>query len=240
MRRKHILIVDDEASICSFVAAGLEECGFRTTIARDGYQAIRAVEELTPDLVVLDIVMPGLNGVSVCDEIRKWSNVPIIMLSIKVGPKIKIHCLRMGVDDYLEKPFSIDELLARVDAVLRRAKSANLPSPKPRFVSGPLEIDYAQRRVIVSEKEIPLTPTEFNVLWELASHAGMVLTHTMLLKSLWGPEYGDEKEYVREYIARLRRKVQAKLPNTRMITTITGVGYRFELDHQPEELATVA
>ncbi len=240
MRRRHILVVDDEASISSFVAAGLEENGFRTTLAGDGYEAIRAAEELTPDLIILDIVMPGMNGVSVCDEIRKWSNVPIIMLSVKAGHKIKTHLLRKGVDDYLEKPFSIDELLARVDAVLRRTKSANLPSHKPKFISGLLEIDYAQRRVIISDKEISLTPTEFNVLWELASHAGMVLTHTMLLKSLWGPEYGDEKEYIREYIARLRRKVESKLPNTRMITTINGVGYRFELGQQSQELVTVS
>jgi len=194
----------------------------------DGAEALRAVEREMPDLVILDIIMPKVDGVEVCRQLREWSPVPIIMLTAKGDEEDKVKCLDLGADDYINKPFSIKELLSRVRAVLRRTKDATTPPTLTPFTSGNLSIDFAERRVTVAEREVKLTPTEYSILPELVLNAGKVLTHNMLLTKVWGQEYRDVRHYTHVFISRLRRKIESNLRDASCIQTISGVGYRFE------------
>lgn len=220
-------MVDDELSILKFVSASLRSAGYEPALARDGQEALQAIEETLPDLVILDITMPKLDGFEVCRRVRQWSQVPIIMLSARGSEEDKVACLRAGADDYLVKPFWIEELMARVEAVLRRARAAEAPSAEPAFVSGDLQVNFAERRVTVAGEEVKLTSTEYSLLQELLQHRGKVLTHRMLLHSVWGPEYGDERDYVRVFVNRLRRKLGDDAASPKYIRTESGVGYRF-------------
>lgn len=183
--------------------------------------------EANPDLVILDITMPGLDGFQVCQRIREWSSVPIIMLSAVMDQPSKVQALQFGADDYLVKPFDLDELQARVEAVLRRTSTTSKPSDPANVVSGELSINFAAHTVIVGESEVSVTATEFNLLRELALNRGKVMTHTMLLHSVWGPEYGDEVEYVRVFVNRLRNKIGDDPQAPKYIKTDAGVGYHF-------------
>ena len=227
MRKTRILVVDDEPAVLGFVSACLRRHGYEVAMASDGEQALQAMEETPPELVILDIVMPKLDGFEVCRRIREWSQVPIIMLSARAGEQDKVRCLRLGADDYLVKPFGIEELIARVEAVLRRTEAASAPLAEPTFVSGDLQLNFAERRLTVAGHEIDLTPTEYSLLRYLALHRGKVLTHRMLLQQVWGPEYADERQYVRVFINRLRHKTGDSPANPRYIKTESGVGYRF-------------
>ena len=182
MSKARILVVDDEPSILKYVSASLRRQQYEVVQAIDGEQALLAMEETLPALLILDIAMPKLDGFEVCRRIREWSQVPIIMLSAREGAEDKVKCLRMGADDYLVKPFSVEELLARVEAVLRRTKSAESMQAEPTFVSGDLQVNFAERRVTLYGKDIDLTSTEYNLLQELVLHRGKVLTHRMLLQ----------------------------------------------------------
>ncbi|MFH1651614.1 MAG: response regulator transcription factor, partial [Chloroflexota bacterium] len=184
--------------------------------------------------VILDIMMPRMDGFEVCRRLREWTEIPIIMLSAKGDENAKVKCLNLGADDYVTKPFGSDELLARVRAVLRRTTATAVSSARPTFSSGNLQISFAERKVTISGKEIRLTPTEFNLLQELVLHAGKVNTHTHLLQKVWGPEYLEEKEYLHEFVRRLRNKLEPDKDNPSYLISVPGVGYQFRGAHAPD------
>lgn len=231
MAEHYILIVDDDPGLVKFVRANLRVRGYQTAVAMDGNEALNSVEEKVPDLIILDINLPGVSGFDVCQQIREWSQVPIIMLSARIDESDKVKALDIGADDYIVKPFGIDELLARIRAVLRRRETTPSESVKSVFVSGDLKVNFADRRVTVGGHEIKLTPTEYNVLKQLVINAGKVLTHSMLLKTVWGSQYQDEKEYLHVIINRLRSKLEPDVTSPSVIITVPGVGYRFETHH---------
>jgi len=187
-------------------------------------------QETFVDLIILDIMMPGPDGFEVCRAIRQQSSVPIIMLSARGRERDVVRALDLGADDYLTKPFGVEEMLARVRAVLRRAAVQAPTASHPPLVAGDLEIDFATRRVSRGGREISLTPTEYNLLAHLAINAGRVLTHRALLQAAWGPEYGEETEYLWSYIRRLRRKIEPEPRNPRYILTHPGIGYSFSAE----------
>ena len=228
MVKTRILVVDDEPSIRRFLRANLEAKDYRVLAAVDGAEALQTIEMELPDLVILDIMMPKMDGFEVCRQLREWSQIPIIMLSARGDESDKVKCLELGADDYITKPFGASELIARVRAVLRRTKATGALPTQPSFISGDLEINFVERQVTVAERDVRLTPTEYNLLQELVLNANKVLTHSMLLGKVWGPEYGQEKEYLRVFIGRLRRQLEPEPENPKYIITIPGVGYQFK------------
>ncbi len=228
MRKTRILVVDDELSIIKFLRATLKAESYEVLTAMDGAEALQNIEMELPDLVILDIMMPKIDGFEVCRRLREWSQIPIIMLSARGDERDKVKCLELGADDYITKPFGVDELLARVRAVMRRTETAGSIPTQPSFASGDLKINFVERRVTVAGKEVKLTPTEYKLLQELVLNANKVLTHGMLLGKVWGPEYGEEREYLRVFIGRLRRQLEPDPESPRYIVTIPGVGYQFK------------
>ena len=228
MRRLRILIVDDEPTIVKFLRANLEANDFETLAAMDGAEALQTIERELPDLLILDIMMPQMDGFEVCRRLREWSQIPIIMLSALGDASDKVKCLDLGADDYITKPFSLDELMARVRSVFRRAQAADAIPTQPSVTSGDLTINFAERRVTVDGSEVRLTPTEYSLLQELVLNAGKVLTHTHLLNRVWGPTYEEERDYLRVFIGRLRAKLEPDPTNHRYIITVPGVGYQFK------------
>jgi len=178
--------------------------------------------------VILDIMMPKVDGFEVCQRLREWSQIPIIMLSARGDEEDKVKCLDLGADDYITKPFGVEELLARVKAVFRRTQAVGATLTRPAFTSGDLTINFVERRVTIADREVKLTPTEYNLLQELVLNAGKVLTHTHLLSKVWGPEYRDEREYLHVFIRRLRNKLEPDPTNPSYIITVPGVGYQFK------------
>jgi DNA-binding response OmpR family regulator len=227
MKKTCILVVDDEVSIIRFVSARLRKEGYEIITASNGEEALLRAEEENPTLVLLDIMMPKMDGFEVCRRLREWSEVPIIMLSAKGEESDKVKCLDLGADDYVTKPFGGEELLARVRAVLRRTEVAGAVSDRPPFTIGDLKISFAQRQVTVAGREVKLTPTEFGLLQELTLNAGKVLTHTHLLQKVWGPEYQDEKEYLHEFVRRLRNKLEPDKEKPSYIISVPSIGYQF-------------
>jgi len=228
MRRPCILIVDDDPAIIKFVRANLKAEGYETLAAMDGAGALEVVERELPDLVILDLMMPRVDGFEVLRRLREWSPIPIIVLSARGDVRDKVKCLDSGADDYISKPFGVGELLSRVRAVLRRAQGVGTVSVSPSFTSGDLEVNFGQRRVTVAGHEVRLTPTEYNLLQELVFNTNKVLTYTHLLHKIWGPEYQDEREYLHVFIARLRARLEPDPANPRYIITVPGVGYQFK------------
>ncbi len=228
MKKTRILIVDDELSILKYLRANLEAEGYEVLSAMDGAQALQTLEAELPDLVVLDIMMPEMDGLEVCRRLREWSQLPVIMLSALDDESDKVQCLDLGADDYITKPFGKDEFIARVRAVMRRVEAASPTPTTPSIKSGDLEINFSKRKVTVKGKEVALTSTEYALLQELAHNAGKVLTYTHLLQKVWGTDYADEREYLHVFVSRLRAKLEADPKNPRYITTVSGVGYRFE------------
>jgi two-component system KDP operon response regulator KdpE len=222
-----ILAVDDEVAIVRLVRSCLKAKGFETLVAMNGLEALQITEREPLDLLILDIVMPDMDGFEVLRRVREWSQVPIIMLSAMGNEEDKVKCLDLGADDYLSKPFGTNELIARVRAVLRRVTSASLPI-QSSFSSGDLHIDFAKRRVAVADREVKLTPTEYSLLKEMALDAGKVFTHIELLRRVWGAEYGQELEYLHVFASRLRAKIESDPKNPRYIKTIPGVGYMLQ------------
>ena len=227
MRKTRILVVDDELSIIKFLRANLEAKGYEVLTALDGAEALQTVEMELPDLVILDIMMPKMDGFEVCRCIRERSQTPIIMLSARGAEDDKVKCLDLGADDYITKPFGKDELVSRVRAVMRRTKAAATILTRSSFTSSDLEVNFAQRWVTVADKEVNLTPTEYNLLQELVLNAGKVLTHTHLLNKIWGPEYRDEKEYLHVFVRRLRTKLEPDPAKPKYILNTPSIGYRF-------------
>ncbi len=228
MRRPRILIVDDDPLVLKFVRANLQSMDYEIFAAMDGVEALHIVEKELPDLVILDIMMPKMDGFEVCRRLREWSQTPIIMLTARDDVEDKVKCLNLGADDYITKPFGINILIARVRAVLRRTEAAGTIPTQPSFTHDDLEINFAQRRVTVAGNEVKLTPTEYNLLQEFVLNAGKVLTHTHLLNRVWGPEYAQEREYLRVFVGHLRTKIEPDPTNPKYIITVPGVGYQFK------------
>lgn len=227
MTKTRILVVDDELSIIKFLRANLESRGYEVLAAMNGAEALQTFEMEVPDLMLLDITMPKMDGFEVCRRLREWTQVPIIMLSALLDESDKVKCLNLGADDYITKPFGASELIARIGAVLRRTKEGAAIPIQPFFTSGDLKINFTQRKVTIVGKEVKLTPTEYNLLQELVLNAGKVLTHTHLLNKVWGPEYRDEREYLHVFIPRLRAKLEDDPTDPKYIFTVSGVGYQF-------------
>ncbi|HSP56446.1 MAG TPA: response regulator transcription factor [Dehalococcoidia bacterium] len=223
-----VLVVDDEPDVIEVVnlCFGLRWPEADVLSAKCGEDALRSLERDPPDLVLLDIVLPGIDGFEVCQEIRRISDVPIVMVSARDGEVDKVRGLEMGADDYITKPFSHLELLARVRAVLRRYQN-QLPAVGETFESGALRVDYASRQVTVSDKLVRLTPTEYSLLFHLTRNAGRVLPHHTLLAKVWGREYTDEIDYLKVYIRRLRQKLEGDPEHIGQIISERGVGYKF-------------
>lgn len=228
MVKKRILVVDDELNIVKFLRSNLEARDYEVLAAMDGAEAINIFEKESPDLVILDIMMPKVDGFEVCRRLREWTQTPIIMLSARADEGDKVKCLDLGADDYITKPFGAAELIARVNAVLRRSEVGGNQPAQPSFTRGDLMIDFAKRQVSVAGNEIKLTPTEYNLLQELVLNAGKVLTHTYLLNKVWGPEYHDETEYLHVFARRLRLKLEHNPADPRYLMTVPGVGYQFQ------------
>jgi two-component system KDP operon response regulator KdpE len=224
-----ILVVDDNPGLRDALELNLEQEGYQVITAGDGQEAIRLVYSEHPDLLVLDIMMPRMNGWQVCQRIREMSNMPIIMLTAKAEEADIIKGLKLGADDYLTKPFGVDELLARVHAALRRARSRGSVSEKATCSNGYLSINLDTRRVTVNGQVVKLTPTEYRLLALLAANQGQTLEFRHILESVWGAEYVGAVDYVRTYIWYLRRKIEPDPKNPCYLLTELNVGYRFEL-----------
>ena len=229
MAKTRVLVVDDEISIIKFLRANLENEGYKVLTAIDGANAMHTIEIEPPDLVILDIIMPKMDGFEVCRQLREWSQIPIIMLSARGDEDDKVKCLELGADDYVTKPFGAKELIARVKALLRRNEVNHATPPKPFFVSGDLKVDFIEKRLTVEGKEVELTPTEYNLLKEFTLNAGKTLTHSYMLGKIWGPEYRMEREYLHVFVRRLRAKLGSNTRKRRYIKTVPRVGYRFEM-----------
>ncbi|MBI3954341.1 MAG: response regulator transcription factor [Chloroflexi bacterium] len=225
MAQELILVVDDEPRYLRLVRFNLEAAGYRVTCAATGEEALASLANHAPDLVVLDVMLPGLDGFEVCQRIREVSMVPIIMLTARGAEEDKVKGLRLGADDYVAKPFSAQELLARVEAVLRRAHLAEAPSQETSFTLGDLRVDFPTRRVTVRGQEVRLSPTEYRLLHYLASHAGKTVTQDDILESVWGAGYRGEHEVLRVTVWRLRHKLADDPQHPRYIATVPGIGY---------------
>lgn len=223
-----VLVVDDEKPIRDFVQRNLDIRGYRVYTAANGLEALETLQAHPLELVILDIMMPHMDGLETIRRIRQTSTVPIIVLSALGEEADKIQALNLGADDYLTKPFGVGELLARVKAVLRRTRWAESPTPTEALAFGPIMLDPLRRQVTVEGRPVELTPIEFNLLAYLMSHAGQVLAHQDILQHVWGPEYGRETEYLRVYIGRLRQKIEPDPEHPRFLRTVRGVGYLFE------------
>jgi len=228
MHRLRILIVDDDLAIIKFLRANLKAEDYETLTAMDGAEALQTIERELPALVILDIMMPKMDGFEVCQRLREWSQLPIIMLSARGDEEDKVKCLNLGADVYITKPFGGGELIARVRTVLRRTEAAGTIPTQPSFTSGDLEINFVARRVTAAGEEVKLTPTEYALLQELVLNAGKVLTHTHLLNKVWGLEYREERQYLHVFIRRLRTKLEPDLTNPRYIITVPDIGYQFK------------
>ena len=227
LKTKRILLAEDEMALRDFVSRNLRARGFEVLEASNGLEAIALWEQEVPHLLILDIMMPRMDGLEVCRRVREHSTVPIIVLTALDAESDKVTALDLGADDYLTKPFGVEELLARVRAVFRRSQWEVVPLTDDVKHFGDLAIDLAGHIVCLRDAEVRLSPTEFSVLKQLVLNAGKVLTHRVLLQSIWGPEYGGEAEYLRVYINRLRQKLEADPANPRYLLTEPGVGYRF-------------
>lgn len=233
MRKQMVLVADDDAPILRLVRAKLQADGFTVLTAMNGEEAVQIFDQERPDIVVLDLMMPVMDGFEAMQRIRQSSNVPVILLTARSGAQDKIRGLDLGADDYITKPFNPDELSARVAAVLRRASGTSAPAAQT-LVYDNVTIDLANRQVTVHDNEVRLSRTEWELLYQLASNAGRVMLHGELLSRIWGPEFRDETYYLRTWVSRLRAKLEDDRDNPELITTFPGMGYRLE---PPKEVA---
>ncbi|MDQ5841239.1 MAG: response regulator transcription factor [Chloroflexota bacterium] len=220
-----ILVVDDEPGIRETLARNLEGHGYQVRSAETGAQALEAAARFQPDLVLLDLGLPDLDGTEVIERIRSRTSTPIVVLSVRGAERDKVRALELGADDYLTKPFGIDELLARVKVALRHAARTR-QGADPVFRSGELAVDLDRREVTADGRPVHLTPTEYALLGALIAAGGRVLTDRALLQRVWGPEYGSENHYLHVYIGRLRKKLEPDPARPRYLRTEPGVGYR--------------
>ncbi len=231
-KEKRILVVEDDPSIQRALKRSLMVSGYEVIIVDSGRQAVEVMRLQQPDLILLDLSLPGgLDGLDVCVQVRQWSQAPIIVVSARTEEQSKVQALDLGADDYLTKPFNTEELLARVRVCLRRASAQDTENAsQPDIIStvdGYLRMNLMRHQVFAGEQKINLTPTEYQLLRQLMLNAGKVMTHRVLLREVWGPEYGDEADYLRVYVRQLRRKVEEQSSQPRYIVTEPGVGYVF-------------
>ena len=230
--RAKILVVDDEPQITRVLRTSLSTHGYEVTVANDGPSALNAFADSNPDLVITDLSMPKMTGIELTENIRDRSQVPIIVLSVRGEDKVKIEALDKGADDYVTKPFSINELLARIRANLRRANQSKEPETSEPIQIGDFHIDLQTRIVSVAGKDVHLTPKEFDLLVYMARHPEKVLTHSVLLKAVWGPQSIQQPEYLRVFINQLRKKIEST-DKPQYIVTDPWVGYRFHPTGEP-------
>ncbi|MGE0058576.1 MAG: response regulator [Dehalococcoidia bacterium] len=222
-----VLVVDDEPAIRRAVSTNLGRHGFRVGEAETGQQALDLLASFRPDLLILDLTLPDIDGIQLIESIRERSVVPIIVLSVRGGERDKVTALNLGADDYLTKPFSVEELLARIRVALRHITRPGVSSV---FRTGDLEVDLERRRVRANGRDVVLSPTEYDLLKAFVANPDRVLTHGMLVHHVWGPEYGEESHYLHVYVARLRKKLELDPQRPRYIQTEPGVGYRLTTD----------
>lgn len=228
-QKQRILIADDEPQITRVLRTSLSTRGYEVRVAADGESALDTFNDWHPDLVVTDLAMPNMDGLELCRRLRLVSQIPIIVLSVKGEEKTKVEALDAGADDFVTKPFSIEELLARVRATLRRAPAPSTEDADSTVLeAGDFRLDVETRKVIVLGKETHLTPKEFELLAHLMRHPGKVLTHRKLLAAIWGPNYGEQTEYLRVFIGQLRKKIEPDPATPRYILTEPWIGYRFD------------
>jgi two-component system KDP operon response regulator KdpE len=226
-----ILLVDDEPQLRRVLRTGLKSRGYDVRAAADGLSAFDTFRDWHPDLVITDLAMPNMDGLELCRRLRAISRVPIIVLSAKGEEQTKVEALDIGADDFVTKPFGIDELLARIRASLRRAATPVTDESELTVIeAGDFCIDLESRRVLVRDREVHLTPKEFDFLSYLMKHAGKVLTHRTLLAALWGDNYVEQTQYLRVFVGNLRKKIETDTSGPRYILTEPWVGYRFEPD----------
>jgi two-component system KDP operon response regulator KdpE len=225
MNAATILIVDDEPQIRRVMLTTLASHGYSVVEAGSGEDALEKIRAERPDLIILDVNMPGMSGLETCAEIRTSSDVPIIMLTIRNSERDKVQALDAGADDYVVKPFGVQELMARIRAALRRSAPGDAT---PAFLSDDLKIDFEKRTVAVKNKPVRLTPKEFELLRHLVANRGKALGHRRLLQAVWGPDYGEETEYLRVFINQLRKKIEPDPHKPRYIHTEPWIGYRFD------------
>jgi len=226
--KPRILVVDDEPQLTRVLRTGLKSHGYDVRTAADGLSGLETFNDWHPDLVITDLAMPNMNGLELCRKLRAVSPVPVIVLSAKGEEKTKVEALDIGADDFVTKPFGIDELLARIRAALRRAMTPVVSDAEPTVLQeGAFHIDLDSRSVTVDGREIRLTPKEFDLLTYLMKHAGKVLTHRTLLAALWGGNYVEQNEYLRVFVGNLRKKIETDATSPRYILTEPWIGYRF-------------
>ncbi len=224
--KETILVIDDDADLAKIVQINLEREGYETVIAFSGVEGLQKAYNSQPDLVILDIMMPGMDGWTTCRRLREISDVPIIMLTARGMESDIVKGLKLGADDYIVKPFGAKELLARIHALLRRTDTSTIKRP-PIYSDGELTVDFVKRMVVVRGEQVDLTPTEFKLLSTFVQNEGRVLPHRFLLTQVWGPEYADEVNYLKLYVRYLRQKIEEDPSNPNCILTEWGVGYRF-------------
>lgn len=224
-----ILVIEDEAPIRRFLRATLAQRGYRIAEAAGGEEGLARAAAQPPDLVILDLGLPDLDGLAVIRHLRDWTQIPIVVLSARERERDKVEALDLGADDYLTKPFGVDELAARIRVALRHAGAGDAPAD-PVFELGELRVDLGRRQVFRSGVELRLTPREYALLALLVRHAGKVLTHRQILRAVWGPGYENETHYVRVYMGQLRHKIEAEPARPRYLRTEPGVGYRLMVE----------
>jgi two-component system KDP operon response regulator KdpE len=225
--RPHILVVDDEPQITRVLRTSLNAQGYEIRVANDGETALEIVKDFAPDLVITDLAMPNMNGIELCRRLRKMSQVPILVLSVRGEERSKIEALDSGADDYVTKPFSTGELLARIRAALRRSPPSN-SAVQTKIELGDFHIDLDAHSIAVDGKEVRLTPKEFDVLVYMAQHPRKVLTHRAILNAVWGSNSVEQNEYLRVFVGQLRKKLEPDASSPQYILTEPWVGYRFE------------
>ena len=221
-----VLVVDDEQQIRRFLRPALENQGCQVLEAETGRDALLQASTRNPEVILLDLGLPDMDGLDVLRELRQWFRGPVIILSARGDEAMKVQALDSGADDYLTKPFGVDELLARLRVALRRSQQAGQLADSPEFRTGELRIDYVRRQVWAGEREVHLTPLEYKLFCTLAKHAGKVLTHQFLMREVWGQAYLQETHYLRIYMRQLRQKLEADSARPKYLITEPGVGYR--------------
>ena len=224
-----VLIVEDEPQMLRFLRASLSTHGYRLIESITGSDGLAQAAARNPDVILLDLGLPDLDGLQVTQRLREWSRTPIIVISARGQDEDKIGALDAGADDYLTKPFSVGELLARIRVALRHATVLASAKPEPVFTLDDLRVDLAKREVFVAGREIHLTPTEYKLLTVLVQHAGKVVTHRQLLKEVWGPSHADNTQYLRVYMTQLRQKLEPQPAHPRYLINEPGVGYRLKV-----------
>ncbi len=233
MRRYRILVADRDPSIIRLVRANLEPRDYETIAATDGHEVLQVVKMDQPDMLLMEMVLPGIDGLELCSRIRRQYFMPIVVFGENGNEENKFRCFERGADDYLSKPFSTEELLARIRAIRRRTEPFDFVQGPQAVVSGDLQIEFSNRKVTLFDREISLTPTEFDILRELAVNHDKVVTHSFLLRKIWGPEYGNEREYLRVFIGRLRKKIEPDPRKPHYIRTLPWIGYKFTANPEP-------